>query len=573
MPSMGSAWDFRGLCEYETKDFGAAREHLEQGQSLGATDDPEVGHTAAYHLALLRIRGGEFDAAGELLNNTFSESESPEQIKVALGLAVLRVPLLPEEVDPTQESLLMAVGEAARADEKTQLEQLSKLVESHPTLPYLHYAYANALASANHLEEAINEYKLEAKVSPASELPWIAISSLELKATHPEAARQDAETAVHLASQSKSAHIALADALQAAGDTQGAARERALAKSLSAEAPRTEERVAALFRSRQPSAEGTSSWKEAMVDFSNARYEEAVALLTPWVQAHPNDGTAWAVLGLSEFRLKDYENSLVHLQRGGAFGFGGSPESVQLAHYTLGILLNHAGQFDRGMAILVSAQGAESQRVELAMGMSLLRIAKFPEEIDPSLRQLVQTAGATAELLHTSLYDQAFANFDALLKQAPTLAFLHYAYGTALIAMSRYDEAEVQMREEARISPKSELPYVRLASIAIRQHRAADASRAAEQALTLAPQSGEAHYLLGRARLESGDLQDAISELETASKMAPNSPEIHFNLAKAYTRAQLPQKAEQERAVFVRLNAEAEQQKAKGGTQSYEGPR
>ena len=53
--------------------------------------------------------------------------------------------------------------------------------------------------------------------------------------------------------------------------------------------------------------------------------------------------------------------------------------------------------------------------------------------------------------------------------------------------------------------------------------------------------------------------------------MAPGSPEVHFNLAKAYAKANLPEKAEQERATFARLNALAELQRSRHGNQSYSG--
>jgi hypothetical protein len=46
---------------------------------------------------------------------------------------------------------------------------------------------------------------------------------------------------------------------------------------------------------------------------------------------------------------------------------------------------------------------------------------------------------------------------------------------------------------------------------------------------------------------------------------------VHFNLAKAYAKAKLPEKAGQERAIFARLNALAEQQRSLHGNQSYGG--
>jgi predicted Zn-dependent protease len=200
-------------------------------------------------------------------------------------------------------------------------------------------------------------------------------------------------------------------------------------------------------------------------------------------------------------------------------------------------------------------------------------MALLPDQVEASKRPLVQSAGEIAALLQESKYDTAFLKFQSLLKAFPEAPFLHYAYGVALASLSQYEEAEAQMRLESKISPTSELPFLRMASIALRLHRPADALAPAQQAVKLAPSSGEAHYLLGRAYLELGEESKAISELENAGRLSPNSPEVHFNLAKAYSKAKQTDKAEQERAIFVRLNTLAEQQRRLQGNQSYEGPR
>ena len=108
-----------------------------------------------------------------------------------------------------------------------------------------------------------------------------------------------------------------------------------------------------------------------------------------------------------------------------------------------------------------------------------------------------------------------------------------------------------------------------MASIALLLHRPKDALPSGERAVALAPQSAEAHYVLGRIMIEMGEAGQAVKELESASKLAPNSPEVHFNLARAYTKAKLLDQAERERAIFTRLNAEAERQKNMRGDQAH----
>jgi tetratricopeptide (TPR) repeat protein len=584
-PTMGPAWNFLGLCEFETKDYTNSLEHLQKGQSLGTGDDPEIARVAKYHLALLLNRNGEFERASALLVSAFGQSQLPPQAKVALGLALLRAPLLPAELDPSRDALVYAAGESAAAmvqqsDSAKAQDSLRSLVKSHPATPYLHYSYGKALAAAGKNQEALLQQRQEAEISRQSALPQEQISSLELRLKHPQEALRAAEQAVRLAPDSSAAHRALAESLQALGKKEVAAQEFAAGEKSTPEKPAREERIARLYAlaSVASPAAGTPAtaddlWNQAMRDYSSAHYPEAIAALKTWVEHTPNYGTAWAVMGLSEFELKDYGNALIHLQRGQELGLGGSPDSVRLAKYHLAVLLNRDHQFDRATQVLApeAGPGSLASEIQFALGMALLRIPLLPDQVEPAKRTLVQTAGETAALLQDSKYDQAFPKFQLMLKDYPATPFLHYAYASALASLSQYDEAEAQLRQELRISPASELPFVRLASLALRRHRAADALPSALRAVQLAPDSAEAHYLLGRTYLELGPEEKAVHELETASKINPGSPEVHFNLAKAYAKAKLPEKAGEERAIFARLNALAEQQRSLHGNQSYGG--
>jgi len=580
-PQIGPAWAFLGLSDFETKDYENALAHLERAQAVGTGDDADLARVSTYHLALLLIRAGEFERATSLLGAEFGQAGIPKQAKAALGLALLRVPLLPEEVNPSKDALIEAAGDVAaivlQQDSTKAIDAFQVFVKEFPTTPYLHYAYGLALASASRDEEALIQEQKESEISPNSPLPQIEIGSLEIRLQHPEEALSAAQKAVSLTPNSAAAHRALAQSLAALGKNQDAGRETQSAETLSSEKPQPDETFIQLYRlhSAAESPPDGELWKLAMLDYSSGKFSEAIVALKTWVVDHPDDGTAWAVMGLSEFELKDFDNALIHLQRGQQLGLKGSAEAIQLARYRLADLLNRTGQFDRALELLAHEEtsGPLNERIKIARGMSLLRIPMLPEEMEAPEKSLLDAAGEIAALMQQSKYDDAFAKFQPLLKDHPDTPFLHYTFGSALAVLSRYDAAEEQMRLELKISPKSELPWVSLASIELREHRAAEALGFAQQALTLAPGSAEAHYLAGRAQFELGHGDLAIQELEAASKIAPASPEIHFNLAKAYAKANQPEKADAERAIFVRLNALEEKQRDLTGNQTYTGPR
>ena len=629
-PKMGPAWSFLGLCAFESKDYAAAYVNLDRGHELGSAQVPEISKVASYHLALLLIRNSEFDRAINLLSSELVRGQVTEPVKVALGMAILRVPLLPGAIDPSQDALIATAGGIgvlfAQNQQDQALQAFQQAVRDYPDTPNLHYAYGWALAAGGRLEDAQAQLREEIRVSPQSALPDQALAAILLQLRRPQEALTAAEEAVKLAPHSAPAYKVLAASLQAVGRSADAAIALSKAAELGPEEPQQSERIAHLYERGAAAAKpgtGTAkstngssatsgsaagfdelakkavaardagnvveairdyqgalqlrpTWEEGWMDlslvyFSAARYKDAIEPLKRVVDLKPEFGTAWALLGLSEYETKDYKNALIHLEKAQGLGIQGSPEAIRIAQYHLGALLNQNREFERAVELLSVGhpEGDLVAQWNQALGMGLLRVPRLPEQVDPSQRALLQAAGQVASLLANSKYDDAFVILQKLLKEYPSTPFLHYAYGSALASLSQYDEAEAQLREEMRISPDSALPYIRLAFVDLKTQRPGAALVAAQRAVQLAPQSPEAHYILGRALLGSGETSQAIQELETANTMMPNSPEIHFHLARAYSKARQPEKAEQEREVFARLNAIAEQQRATRGSQAY----
>lgn len=524
-PGLGAAWNFLALCEFETKDYAHSLDHLQKGFALDTRDDPEISRVSQYHLALLLIRDSQFENTNQLLS-TLEKAQTSESIKFAMGLAALHVPLLPTEIDPSREALIRAVGEAVSLFHRGEFDQslvaFQKLANQYPEIPFLKSAYADALYAAAQNNEA-------------------------------------------------------------AGQKQKAAEENALAQKFSTEKPADAKTILLLYANTSganPSSASNATpvtqdqlWNQAMESYAKANFRNALSDLKIWTQSKPDFGTAWAVMGLCEFELKDYDNAQIHLERGQQLGVIGSPSSVRNAKVHLAMLFNREHQFDAALRILSSETIPDpcSAETQFVLGLALLHMPQFPDQVPPTSARLVQSAGEIAILLEQSKYSEALPKLQSLIKENPSAPFLHYAYGTALASLSEYDSAWEQFLLESQLSPASELPQIRIASLALRTHQPENALSPAQRAVQLAPSSGEAHYILGRTYLELGKNQDAIKELETASTLTPGSPEIHFNLAKAYAKAKLTDKAAEERATFVRLNELAEKQHGLQANQSTGG--
>lgn len=614
-PKAGPAWAFLGLSEFETGDYRGAYYDLRNAREFGFADSPDVEKVALYHLGLLLNLHGEFEQANELLVSAFGPSHFTEQIKVVLGLALLRAPILPTQADPAKDALVHAAGDAAvlvaNHEWEAAARNFEQMLRDYPDTPYLHYQYGLTLAASHPEQAAEAHFREEIRITPRSALPWVALVSLCEQRKDPGGALTAARQAVQVAPHSAAASQALAHALEVQKKHEEAAVALQRAQELAQQPIDVEgaqvsryalNRGAAFAQSTDNNGTGVgagatssavnfedaarladserqagrmdqaaaayrnalsirSSWPEGWrqlgtIEFMQGRYAEAVSALQQAVTSEAKQADTWILLGLSEFEVKDYKNSLIHLERGRALGFSGNAAAVRISRYHLALLLNLNGDFDRALDLLIPeiAPGALADEIQFAMGIALLRIPALPDQVEPARQALVRKAGEAASFLSDSHYDKAFPIIEGLLKEYPATPFLHYAYGDALAATSMYDEAQVQLRKETRLNPESVLPYIRLASIALLQHDSASALADSKKAVAVAPESSEARYLLGRSLLEEGEIATAIRELETARRYAPNSPKVHLNLARAYAKAGRSAEAEQERAEFERLN-------------------
>jgi predicted Zn-dependent protease len=284
------------------------------------------------------------------------------------------------------------------------------------------------------------------------------------------------------------------------------------------------------------------------------QYGEARDVLRRFMTLRPDAGPGWALLGISEFKLREYSRALEHLQHAMAAGMGDQNDLVQSVFYHVAILLTRFERYDDSMDMLLRmlANSPGQDSLTEAAGLAGLRLPLLPAEIPRDRRNLVQLAGAAVVALDTERAEDAATKFRQLTAAYPTEPGVHFLYG-AYLMQSDPDGGMREMRRELDISPAHVLALVRLADQLIAQRKYDEALDLARQAIKLDPRRASAHMLAGEALLAKGDSEQGIAELENARDRDPSNSKIHWDLLRAYTAAGQKDKADREKQEIEKL--------------------
>ena len=240
-PKNGAAYAFLGLCEFGLKDYDRSLQHLLQSRELGVGDVPDLAGIARYHAAILMTRIEQYEQALRTLGEFANEGNDNPRVIEAMGIATLRMPLLPTE----------AAGRPARDGADGRARQL------HDGDPQ-HRGRGRGLRGARHAISGNAERPLRLRRLPAAGAGRTRRSTefkreLELQPAHPWSLMQiayeylkrgDAATALPWAKQAVSmapnafpARKALGQALLETGDVEGAIRELQAGLKLAPDSP------------------------------------------------------------------------------------------------------------------------------------------------------------------------------------------------------------------------------------------------------------------------------------------------------------------------------------------------
>jgi tetratricopeptide (TPR) repeat protein len=289
-------------------------------------------------------------------------------------------------------------------------------------------------------------------------------------------------------------------------------------------------------------------------------YAGAAEALKQATEFSPQVGTAWAMRGLSEFKLGRYDDALRSIRRGRQLGLADNPQLRNVVFYHEGLLLLGKGDFDAAqqtLALLVK-EGVENEDLTAALGLAALRLspAQLPQA-DAATREAVARVGRAQHLAAQKKFDEATREYERIIADFPKTPGVYLAFGQHLIAANDDERAVIALRREIERDPNHLLAHLLIADARLRLKDFAAGLPFAEKAVKLRPQLPLARYLLGSLLLETGRTARAVTELETARRLMPDEPKIHFALGRAYARAGRKEEAERARAAFERLTKQA----------------
>ena len=239
-PSNGAAHAFLGLCEFNLKEYDRALQNLLQSRTLGVGDVPELGNAARYHAAILMTRLDQHEQALETLGEFANEGNDNPRVIEAMGIATLRMPMLPIEVPPDRREMVLMAGRASymMATRNTAAADaaFAALTARYPELPNVHYAYGVYLLQEQS-DKAIEAFKRELEIQPGHPQSMMQLAYEYLTRGEAKEALPWAQQAVKAAPNAFPARKALGQALLETGDVEGAIRELEHGIKLAPESP------------------------------------------------------------------------------------------------------------------------------------------------------------------------------------------------------------------------------------------------------------------------------------------------------------------------------------------------
>src|SRR5262245_32694516 len=234
----GAPFVMLGLCEFRVGNYDNALGRIRQGRQIGVENNHDLDIVMRYHEGLLLLLKGDFETAQTLFGGLSYENVNREDLIIAHGLAVLRLPMLPSQILPDyrDREMIRRAGFAehlvAQKNQGDARQEYERLVADFPKAPGVQYAFARYLLTQRDDETAIAAFKKEIENSPNHALARLQIAYINMRNKEAEAGLKYAEEAVKLHTRLPLGHYVLGRILFEMGENARAVEELEIARRL-----------------------------------------------------------------------------------------------------------------------------------------------------------------------------------------------------------------------------------------------------------------------------------------------------------------------------------------------------
>lgn len=241
-PTAGPGWAVLGMSEFKSREYSRAFDHLRRAMALGMGGRKEMAQSVFYFVAVLLTRFEQYNESMNMLLAMVKSGQKTDLLVEPLGLAALRMPLLPAEIPPDRREMIRMAGQGALAVEAGRQDEAEKLfsgiVAAHPNEPGVHFLYGVFLLDLRPAD-GIAEIKRELEISPFHVAARLRLVEEYLKEERFDESLMLAEEAVKLEPKDGPAHMMLGEVLLAKGDLAGGIRELEASEKQAPETVRT----------------------------------------------------------------------------------------------------------------------------------------------------------------------------------------------------------------------------------------------------------------------------------------------------------------------------------------------
>ncbi len=289
--------------------------------------------------------------------------------------------------------------------------------------------------------------------------------------------------------------------------------------------------------------------------YQQGRLQDAVQPLQRASQIDPKLEPPHALLGFVFFQLEKFEAARRELREASRLN-----PSDRTARLFLARSLIQLNDLDGALKLLMQLQREDPKNAEVLFSLgnlySSLAQVTFGkiQSADPNSYLLEVVLGKVSEL--KQVYADAAEHYKRAIERAPDVPDLYYKYAHALWAAGDSAAALAAYNQALERNPYDYQSQWESARILLTD-QPQEALRRADRALALKSGIPGAEIIRGRALLSLEKPSEAIEALKQAAVLDPDDPAIHFQLARAYRQAGQPQEAQNENAIYERMDQAA----------------